>query len=43
MQLDMKAAILTDHRLVDYTYVSHERTGRINRMPDEHSELKESG
>jgi predicted ATPase/DNA-binding CsgD family transcriptional regulator len=39
IQLDMKVAILTDHRLADYTYVSPEQTGRINRMPDERSDL----
>ncbi|RXZ79628.1 GAF domain-containing protein [Paenibacillaceae bacterium] len=39
VQLDRKVAILTDHRLVDYTYASPEQTGRINRMPDERSDL----
>jgi predicted ATPase len=39
IQLDMKVSILTDHRLADYTYVSPEQTGRINRMPDERSDL----
>lgn len=39
IQLDMKVDILIDHRWTDYTYISPEQTDRINRIPDERSDL----
>jgi len=39
IRLDTKAVVLTDRRLADYTYISPEQTGRINRVPDERSDL----
>lgn len=39
IQMDLNVAILTDQRLVDYTYVSPEQTGKINHMPDKRSDL----
>jgi len=39
IQLETKAVIITDYHLADYTYISPEQTGRINRVPDERSDL----
>ncbi|MFC4305283.1 BREX system ATP-binding domain-containing protein [Cohnella boryungensis] len=39
IQLDRQVTILPDQGLADYAYISPEQTGRINRVPDERSDL----
>ncbi|KRE47359.1 hypothetical protein ASG81_08610 [Paenibacillus sp. Soil522] len=39
IQLEMNLAVLADNRKPDYAYLSPEQTGRINRAPDERSDL----
>ncbi|WP_239616223.1 AAA family ATPase [Cohnella mopanensis] len=39
IQTDLKVAELSDNRTMDYAYLSPEQTGRINRVPDQRSDL----